>query len=558
MRLFEARASRSYMMALLTRSTCGGLLATALFLLFAPGILQADPVPDDARHLTSERRTRKLLFIPLKNQTGEKELDYLSYGIPTLIFSGIRTNFLIEGPALTERSLTPAGPVPLPSQQVGPVLLTASLLDFRSAALREKQRGIPAELSLIPAKEAELQSADPAETAVRYGAEWFVYGTVEYEPVPDPEYVDAQGRRIRITAELRKQFEGRELPAQWKKLLEEKRPEKIIVRLYLRSFEKKDVLWSHTFTLRADNPYEGTDFSTPARALDEKIRAANPHRLRIRSARQGFVFLNGAYAGKTPVDVRVPGAKIDVRVEQDGCNIYRQEWKPGDSVNVQAPCNTYRGRSILSVVSVPDGADVYLNHEYLGKTPLRRVDLAPGVHRVRVSAKGYIDGFYGVELKDDTSVDVVAQLKPGDTVEYYTDPGYAIQDWTYDDMSLGLFLQSVAFGMGWAYTNVRANEIRDSIRSPWLPYFYPDPSYGLIQYQTFEDARLRALKWERSGRVLAGLGTISLFGAAYYLYRSLKHDDRPFGEIEARPEPVLFGTPGTMEAVYGAGIRWTF
>jgi hypothetical protein len=533
------------------------LPAILLFLMITPPAL-AYPVPEDARHLTLQRRTRKLLFLPLKNQTGEKELNYLSYGIPVLIFSAIRTNFLIEGQALTDRSLSPVPAEPPADRPAGSVLLTAALLDFRSAALRERQRGIPAGLSLIPAKEAELQNAQPEETAVRYGAEWFVYGTIEYESVPDPEFIDPQGRRIRITPELRKQFEGRELPAQWKKLLEEKKPENIIVRIYLRSFEYNGILWSHTWLLRADNPYESADFLTPARALEERIRAANPHRLRISSTRPGFVFLDGAFAGKTPLDIRVPGSAIDVRVEQDGCKPYHNQWKPGESTSIQAACSKDQGRSVLSVVSLPDGADVYLDHEYLGRTPLRRSDLLPGVHRVRVSAKGYIDGFYGVELKDDRPVDLVAQLRPGDTVEYYTDPGYAIQDWTYDDMSLGLFLQSLAFGMGWAYANVRAGEIRDSIRSPWLPYFYPDPSYGIIQYWILEDARLRALKWERSGRMLAGLGAFSLLGSACFLYRSFRHDDRPFGEIGVRPEPVLFSMPGSGEAIYGAGIRWSY
>ncbi len=526
--------------------------------LFVPALMFAENVPDDARHLVSERRERTLLFIPLKNETGEEELDYLSYGIPALLFSNIRTHFLIEGKPLAERSLQPAGPSTRPSASAGSILLKVRMLDFRSAKLRERQRGLPEGLSLLPAKEAELQGADPADTAIRYGAEWFVYGTVQYKPVPDPEYTDAQGRRIRITPEMRKRLEGKELPPALKRLLKEAKPSQLIVRVYLRSFERPDVLWSHTFVLRADNPYEGTDFVAPAAALEKAILKANPYSLEIRSPEQGFVFLNGAYAGKTPLSIRVPAAPIRLRVEQDGCNIYRHTWKPGEATTVQVPCQTYRGRAVLSVKSVPEGADVFLNHEYLGKTPLRRTDLPPGVHRVRVSAEGYIDGFYGVELKDDVAVDVVAQLNPGDTVQFYTDPGYAIQDWTYEDLSLGLFLQSIAFGLGWAYTDLRANEIRDSIRSPWLPYFYPDPSYGLWQYHTFEDARLKALKWERGGRIMSGLGTLSLLGSFYYLYRSLKHQERPFGEIEAGGQPFLFGMPGHRQAVYGAGMRWSF
>ncbi|MBW7858769.1 MAG: PEGA domain-containing protein, partial [Leptonema sp. (in: Bacteria)] len=449
------------------------------------------------------------------------------------------------------------------------ILVTATLLDFRSAELREKQKQIPAEFSVIPAKQKHLQQKSPADIAIEYNAEYYIAGTIEYEPVADPVYTDAKGNKIIITQEVRKQFEGKDLPANLQKLLAEKKPENLIVKIYLKSFNESGDLYNQEFKLLAANPYENTDFKTPANQIDETLRKKNPFNLRIDSQKKpGFVFLNGAFVGKTPLEIRAPSTLLRLRLEQEDCLIHNQNLQLKESTSMYIQCQTDNGKAQLNVISNPTGADVYLNHEKIGVTPLKADQMPSGVHRIRISKQGYIDSFHGVTLKDNQLTSINAKLTEGDTVEHYTDPGYAIQDWTYDDMTLGLFLQSLLFGGGWAYSNVRANSILDSIRSPWLPVFMPDPGYGLYQYQIMEDARLRALKWQRAGRVMTGLGVASLLGAGYYLYKSIDHNEKPFGEIEEGVSfsPIMIQPSFSMvgqqnlktEPAYGFGLQLSF
>lgn len=571
------------------------LVALIAFVFYSISISAKPTVPENARLIESHSIQKKLLFIPLKNESGNSDLDYLSYGIPILLFSNMKTNFLIEGKPIIEKRIQPSLHQHQINKQISEgklanifveegvalqttpqtkknetILLTASLLDFRSAELREKQKQIPAEFSVIPAKQKELQQKSPAEIAIEHNSEFYISGNIDYEPVQDPIYIDPKGNKIIITKEIRQQFQNKELPANLRKLLSEKKPKNIIVKIWLRSFNESNELYSTQMKLLAENPYENTDFKSPANQIEEALLKKNPLLLRIDSQKHpGFVFLNGAFVGKTPLEIRAPSTPLKLRLEQEGCNIHNQRLQLKQSTSLYIQCNTYQGDAGLHVASNPAGADVFLDHKNIGITPLIAQHLPPGVHRIRVSKEGYIDAFHGVELKNNQTVTIESKLTEGDTVAYYTDPGYAVQDWTYDDLSLGLFLQSLIFGGGWAYSNVRANSILDSIRSPWLPVFMPDPSYGFYQYKIIEDTRLRALKWQRTGRVMTGLGVVSLLGAGYYLYKAIDHDERPFGEIDEGISfsPTFFessfgfsATPNHYysESKVGFGLQWSF
>ena len=57
-----------------------------------------------------------------------------------------------------------------------------------------------------------------------------------------------------------------------------------------------------------------------------------------------------------------------------------------------APAETLPPRALLRVTSDVDGADVFIDRRFVGKTPFESSDISPGPHRVNVSAPGY-DGF---------------------------------------------------------------------------------------------------------------------------------------------------------------------
>lgn len=68
----------------------------------------------------------------------------------------------------------------------------------------------------------------------------------------------------------------------------------------------------------------------------------------------------------------------------------------------------------LIVQSTPDGADVYVNAERVGKTPLTLKNLRPGIYTVRVSRKGYASVARKVELQGTSALTVAVRLQPAE------------------------------------------------------------------------------------------------------------------------------------------------
>ncbi|MDR7452302.1 MAG: PEGA domain-containing protein [Armatimonadota bacterium] len=66
----------------------------------------------------------------------------------------------------------------------------------------------------------------------------------------------------------------------------------------------------------------------------------------------------------------------------------------------------------LTVQSTPAGADVFMDDERVGKTPLTLKQLRPGSYVVRVARKGYVATSKKVDLKPNTGLTVTLNLKP--------------------------------------------------------------------------------------------------------------------------------------------------
>ena len=70
---------------------------------------------------------------------------------------------------------------------------------------------------------------------------------------------------------------------------------------------------------------------------------------------------------------------------------------------------------VLKVDSVPEGADVYVDHRYVGMTPLRVPDLPRGTHRVGLILAGYVEWSTDVEISNNRVTTISAPLVPRPT-----------------------------------------------------------------------------------------------------------------------------------------------
>jgi tetratricopeptide (TPR) repeat protein len=114
-------------------------------------------------------------------------------------------------------------------------------------------------------------------------------------------------------------------------------------------------------------------------------RSVAETRLELKSTPSGAtVFLNGRLAGATPLNLTglKPGT-YSVRLEKEGFAPSIQKVQLEGSVLVDEELPRF-GTGVLSVAIKQKGAEVLLDGEFIGHTPLRRDDIPAGVHELQI------------------------------------------------------------------------------------------------------------------------------------------------------------------------------
>ena len=131
------------------------------------------------------------------------------------------------------------------------------------------------------------------------------------------------------------------------------------------------------------------------------------------------VFLDGKYVGVSPVtahDVE-PGKHLVRAVRRGYQPQVRAVLVDRESVSVELAL-TRPGRASLTVTSEPADAQVYLNGEYRGDTPLKLAELPPGRYHLRLEKINYTPVTEQVELEDGSEKTVERRLESR-SVDFY-------------------------------------------------------------------------------------------------------------------------------------------
>ncbi|MFP6907002.1 MAG: PEGA domain-containing protein [Verrucomicrobiota bacterium] len=102
------------------------------------------------------------------------------------------------------------------------------------------------------------------------------------------------------------------------------------------------------------------------------------------------VFIDGRNIGNTPVTQdRIAKGSHEVEFRMDGFADYKESLtiQSGTVDTMSAVLEPKPGS--LRIVTIPDGARVYVNNEFRGEAPIELTDLAPGDYRVRTEVEGY-------------------------------------------------------------------------------------------------------------------------------------------------------------------------
>jgi hypothetical protein len=129
---------------------------------------------------------------------------------------------------------------------------------------------------------------------------------------------------------------------------------------------------------------------------------------------EAVVFIDGENVGQVPQSREVSAGEHFVVVQQKGYKTFEQKLRiePGQTITITAEL---KAAGSLQVLSNPAGAQVYINGELFGPTPLRKDDLDVGEHVVKVQYPDYYDFEKRVTIAGGEREIVSATLEAIDT-----------------------------------------------------------------------------------------------------------------------------------------------
>ncbi len=131
------------------------------------------------------------------------------------------------------------------------------------------------------------------------------------------------------------------------------------------------------------------------------------------------VFINGELAGKTPYKGEFEEHEVDLKLVPESFEqalmpyeakiflssgvetIVRREFgaEEGMSQGEEISFEKEGGRKVsLAVVSVPEGASVFIDQKYVDLSPVKHQDIESGIHQITLQAEGYKDRSFSVQL----------------------------------------------------------------------------------------------------------------------------------------------------------------
>lgn len=501
-------------------------------------------------------RERRITLLPLRNDTGQASLDFLSEGVVKLLAGRVESIGYVRAPGV--RNVFVASPRRgAELDRSRPERYSRSNDGLRDPGEGERLHLVVDARRLTEDVYPILQLADRAEQARRLQADYLVAGSLAFADQADADPTDDSGPES---------------------LRQRRRP------LTLR-FEFFDAVQARreTFALTTNLEQIYRELDPAAERIRSFVLGAGLAQLAVETPEAGaMVYLDELYLGRSPVSAQAPAGGYELRIEQDGRRtVRRRVTLQSGARNAFFIANAVQeNRAGLRVTSEPPGATVYLNMDAVGQTPLERRDLPAGAHRIRLEKEGFIERRVGVELRDDQTAQLDLRMQAGDTLTFYRDPNYLIFDWTRLDFAFYSGLSAFVGYAGYVHFTIRSERILDRTRArlPLLGAWQLTEQFsggvGPALYGVDLIARDNAQSAAqlRNARVSAGFGAAALLAAIYFAYTGLALDQaKEAGELgwflREETNPFVSAQPAAQscaaantsrEACYQAGLQLAF
>lgn len=126
------------------------------------------------------------------------------------------------------------------------------------------------------------------------------------------------------------------------------------------------------------------------------------------------VFVDGQFVGLTPVRYGTRSGSHEVRVQLSGYQSFSTtvNLSGGQTLPVDASLTAVRQTGSVSFSSQPQGAQVYVNGQFLGTTPTAATTLDAGTYQARFTLSGYNDATVNFTVQSNSSQTVSGNLQP--------------------------------------------------------------------------------------------------------------------------------------------------
>ena len=103
------------------------------------------------------------------------------------------------------------------------------------------------------------------------------------------------------------------------------------------------------------------------------------------------VYLDGDFIGVTPLQFGARPGRHEIRIERSDFESFTRtvNLRPGETADVTAQLAQVRRDGFVDFRSSPSGAEVYVDGNFVGTTPLDDVRVSPGQHQARFTLPGY-------------------------------------------------------------------------------------------------------------------------------------------------------------------------
>lgn len=137
------------------------------------------------------------------------------------------------------------------------------------------------------------------------------------------------------------------------------------------------------------------------------------------------IYLDGVYWGKTPGFVQsIPPGRHHILITKEGYTSYERDISvKAYGITVLAGIRLNGTSGSVFIYSIPSNADVFLDQEFMGTTPLTLTSIEPGYHTLRVAKTGYRDYNKEFLIRDGEQKRLIVQLWSGGKIPYIAKSG---------------------------------------------------------------------------------------------------------------------------------------